>query len=168
MSPPAATSPHEPSRPIDGTAANSEASHTGKHKKSGKSNGPKESKKNVARGMDCNLKNLYQGPRDSTHEWTWTAKYPKDVEEPAENSTTAGYAILVRNKKSFDPRKKLQIDSIVIQSPLLKEALEPVFAEYPGMFFPSLQYMYSIWSTCLWRSFVFLHMPHMLLIWPNL
>ena len=84
-------------------------------------------------GMKCDLKNLYQ-KEDDKGRTSWTDKYPEDLDEAAENEVTAGYAILVRNKKSFDSRKKLDIDSIVVQSPLLKQVLTKVLKDYPGMF----------------------------------
>ena len=82
-------------------------------------------------GMDCDIKNLYQ-KEDDRGRCTWTDKYPDNLEEAAENEATARYAILVRNKKSYDSRKKLEIDSIVIQSPLLKNALSKILKDYPG------------------------------------
>lgn len=45
-------------------------------------------------GMECDLKNLYQ-KEDEHRRTTWTDKYPDDIEEAAENETTARYAILV-------------------------------------------------------------------------
>ena len=86
-------------------------------------------------GMDCDLKNLYQ-KEDDRGRFTWTDKYPDNLDEAAENEITARFAILVRNKKSFDSRKKLEIDSIVIQSPLLKVVLAKVLKGYPGLLFP--------------------------------
>ena len=83
-------------------------------------------------GMECDLKHLYQ-KEDDKGRTTWSDKYPEDLEEAAENEKTARFAILVRNKKSFDSRKKLEIDSIVIQSPLLKNVLAIVLKDYPGM-----------------------------------
>lgn len=83
-------------------------------------------------GMKCDLKNLYQ-KEDERGRTSWTDKYPEDLDEAAENEITARYAILVRNKKSFDSRKKLEIDSIVIQSPLLKQVLTKVLKDYPGV-----------------------------------
>ncbi|CZS90199.1 related to TOB3 (member of AAA-ATPase family) [Rhynchosporium graminicola] len=83
-------------------------------------------------GMKCDLKNLYQ-KEDERGRASWTDKYPEDLDEAAENETTARYAILVRNKKSFDPRKKLELDSIVVQSPLLKQVLTKVLKDYPGV-----------------------------------
>jgi hypothetical protein len=82
-------------------------------------------------GMECDIKNLYQ-KEDERGRTTWTDKFPDNLDEASENEVTARYAILVRNKKSFDPRKKLEIDSIVIQSPLLKAALSKVLKDYPG------------------------------------
>lgn len=82
-------------------------------------------------GMACDLMNLYQ-KEDDRGRFTWTVKYPDELDEAAENETTARFAILVRKKKSFDPRKKLEIDSIVVQSPLLKIILRKVLKDYPG------------------------------------
>ena len=87
----------------------------------------------VTSGMRCDIKNLYQGEEDRYGRYTWGEKYPDDWEEAAENAETARYAILVRNKKSYDSRKKLEIDSIVVQSPLLKDVLGTVLEGYPGI-----------------------------------
>jgi hypothetical protein len=84
-------------------------------------------------GMECDIKNLYQ-KEDERGRTTWTDKYPDNLDEAAENELTAKFAILVRNKKSFDSRKKLEIDSIVIQSPLLKTVLSTILKDYPGKF----------------------------------
>jgi hypothetical protein len=86
----------------------------------------------VARtGMECGIKNLYQ-KEDAMGRVNWTEKYPEDLDEAAENEITARYAVLVRSKKSFDSRKKLEVDSIVVQSPLLKSVLSKVLEDYPG------------------------------------
>ena len=101
-----------------------------------KSNGTMEDKQepsDAAPGMISDVKNLYQGDPDNRGQSTWVAKYPDDLEEAAENSETARYALLIRNKKCYDGRKKLEIDSIVIQSPLLKEALGSILKDYPGI-----------------------------------
>ncbi|TVY29058.1 ATP-dependent zinc metalloprotease [Lachnellula hyalina] len=83
-------------------------------------------------GMECDIKNLYQ-KEDARGRTTWTDKYPDNLDEAAENEITARFAILVRNKKSFDSRKKLEIDSIVVQSPLLKTVLSKVLKDYPEL-----------------------------------
>ncbi|KAL8909443.1 MAG: hypothetical protein Q9171_005041 [Xanthocarpia ochracea] len=84
-------------------------------------------------GMITDVKNLYEGKPDSRGRSTWVDKYPDDLEEAAENAETARYALLIRNKKSYDGRKKLEMDSIVVQSPLLKQALGRVLKDYPGV-----------------------------------
>ncbi|KAH8879647.1 P-loop containing nucleoside triphosphate hydrolase protein [Thozetella sp. PMI_491] len=83
-------------------------------------------------GMVCDTKNLFQ-KWDRHDRYTWTEEFPDDLEEAAENEQTMKYAMLVRNKKSYDSRKKLEIDSIVIQSPLLKKVLDEVLNGYPGV-----------------------------------
>ncbi|CAG8971148.1 hypothetical protein HYALB_00010123 [Hymenoscyphus albidus] len=82
--------------------------------------------------MQCDIKNLYQ-LEDARGRISWTDQYPADVLEAAENEVTARFAILVRNKKSFDSRKKLEIHSIVVQSPLLKNVLVKDLKNYPGV-----------------------------------
>lgn len=84
-------------------------------------------------GMISDVKNLYQTKPDSRGKSTWVDKYPDDLEEAAENAETARYALLIRNKKCYDGRKKLEIDSIVVQSPLLKVVLGTVLKDYPGI-----------------------------------
>ncbi|MCJ1272200.1 hypothetical protein MMC22_012108 [Lobaria immixta] len=87
----------------------------------------------VKPGMISDVKNLYQTKPDNRGKSTWVDKYPDDLEEAAENAETARYALLIRNKKCYDGRKTLQIDSIVVQSPLLKKALGFILKDYPGI-----------------------------------
>ncbi|KAL8692933.1 MAG: hypothetical protein Q9218_002135 [Villophora microphyllina] len=87
----------------------------------------------IKRGMISNVKNLYPGKADESGRSTWVETYPTDLEDPVENDQTARYALLVRNIKSYDGRKKLEIHSIVVQSPLLKKALGVILAGYPGI-----------------------------------
>lgn len=103
-----------------------------------------ETKETIKVGMECDLKHLYQ-KEDEKGRTTWTDKYPEDLEEAAENETTAKFAILVRNKKSYeDSRKQIEIDSIVVQSPLLKTVLSRVLKDYPGRFKHSFMGVKSI------------------------
>ena len=87
----------------------------------------------VKAGMLSDVKNLYEGKPDNRGRTNWVDKYPDDIEEAAENAETAKFALLVRNKKCYDGRKTLQIDSIIVQSPLLKNALGHVLKDYPGV-----------------------------------
>lgn len=91
-----------------------------------------EEAKKIVVGMVAERKDLYQ-KMDKYNRATWTEQYPDDLEEAAENDETLKFAVLVRNKKSYDSRKKLEIDSIVIQSPLLKQVLHDVLKDYPGV-----------------------------------
>ena len=94
---------------------------------------PKEEDLETKPGMISGIKNLYQTKPDARGRSTWVTKYPDDLEEAAENAETARYALLIRNKKCYDGRKKLQIDSIIVQSPLLKGVLGKVLKGYPGV-----------------------------------
>ncbi|KAL3299600.1 P-loop containing nucleoside triphosphate hydrolase protein [Colletotrichum asianum] len=84
-------------------------------------------------GSISSTKNIYASPKDSDGNWTWVDKYPEDVHEAAENEDTAQYAVVVRNVKSSDSRKKLEAHSIVIQSPWLKTALGEILDGYTGV-----------------------------------
>lgn len=78
-------------------------------------------------------KNIYKGATDDDGNWTWVDKYPDDAEEAAENEETATFAVVVRNQKSNDSRKKLEAHSIVVQSPLIRAALTEIMDGYPGV-----------------------------------
>jgi hypothetical protein len=100
-----------------------------------------DAENSVKPGMECDIKNLYQGPEDNRGRFTWTDKYPENLEKAAEDEVTARFAILIRHKKCFtDSRKTLEIDSIVVQSPLLKTMLGTVLADYPGKLFWLLRF----------------------------
>lgn len=89
---------------------------------------------NAPVGSVSEVKNIYKSPTDKDGIWTWVNKYPDDAEEPAENAVTDTYAVLVRNVKSQDGRKKLEAHSIVVQSPWLQKALgDAILKDYPGV-----------------------------------
>lgn len=91
-------------------------------------------KTNAPVGSVSEVKNIYKSPTDKDGIWTWVNKYPDDAEEPAENAVTDTYAVLVRNVKSQDGRKKLEAHSIVVQSPWLQKALgDVILKDYPGV-----------------------------------
>ncbi|PMD36930.1 ATPase [Hyaloscypha variabilis F] len=89
--------------------------------------------KDAAIGSLNKIKDLYQGPEDSSGRAPWVDKYPEDVEEAAETEETAKYAFIARKKKCFTGRKKFDIDSIIVNSPAVKKVLEKVFDKYPGV-----------------------------------
>ena len=84
-------------------------------------------------GMVSEIKNLYQGKKDDDGKRSWVETYPDDLDAPAENAETARFALLIRNEKCYDGRRKLQIESIIMQSPLLRDALGSVLDDYPGI-----------------------------------
>ena len=90
-------------------------------------------KPKVIVGSVSEAKNIYKGASDDDGNWTWVDKYPDDVEEAAENEETAKFAVVVRNQKSNDSRKKLEAHSIVVQSPQIRTALTEIMAGYPGV-----------------------------------
>ncbi len=61
-----------------------------------------------------NIKNLYAGPEDRRGRYTWSDKYPEDLEDAAENEETARQALVLRHKRCFDSRKKLELHSIIV------------------------------------------------------
>ena len=102
-------------------------------KKDGEEAKDGEEKPKVAVGSVGEAKNIYKGTSDDDGNWTWVDKYPDDVEEAAENEETATFAVVVRNQKSNDSRKKLEAHSIIVQSPQIRVALAEIMADYPGV-----------------------------------
>ncbi|EHK97647.1 P-loop containing nucleoside triphosphate hydrolase [Glarea lozoyensis ATCC 20868] len=80
-------------------------------------------------GMKCETKDFYKNKDASA----WTHKYPDYLEEAVENDETAQLAFLKRNDNSSSTRKKFSLNSIIVQSPLLKKALGKVFENYEGV-----------------------------------
>ena len=87
----------------------------------------------VKPGMFDDIKNLYQSKPDDHGRTAWVNNYPYDLTAAAEDAESAKYALLIRNRKCYNGRKSLEIDSIVIQSPLLKASLGHVLNGYPGV-----------------------------------
>lgn len=93
---------------------------------------PSETTTKEEAGMETDIKEFYQ-KLDEYGDVAWTDKYPYNLEEPVENADTARYTLLVRKKKSKDTRRKLELHSIVVQSPLIKRCLASVLRDYPGV-----------------------------------
>ena len=84
-------------------------------------------------GMLAESKPLYQ-KRNRDGKNQWVQEEPSDTFEAAEGKATAKYAFLVRKTISTDDsRKKYDIHSLIVQSPLLKKALGVVLKDYPGI-----------------------------------
>ncbi|KAM3542009.1 hypothetical protein ARSEF1564_005109 [Beauveria bassiana] len=71
-------------------------------------------------GMVADTKDLFAN-FDADGNRFWSDKPPTDLEEAPENETTASST------------KPLEIDSLIIQSPLLKNALGDILQDYPGI-----------------------------------
>lgn len=85
-------------------------------------------------GMKNGAKHLYAGKEDKRGRFQWQDSIPEDIGDPAENDETAKWALLVRNIKVYnDPQRVLAVQSIVIQSPLLRKLLAGVLKNYPGV-----------------------------------
>ncbi|KAL4748464.1 hypothetical protein BDW72DRAFT_180393 [Aspergillus terricola var. indicus] len=84
-------------------------------------------------GSICEAIQLYQTRPDARGRTSWTQSLPDDLVQPAEDATTSKYALIVRNEKSYNPKKSLSIHSIVVQSPFLKKFLANVLDGYPGL-----------------------------------
>jgi len=85
-------------------------------------------------GMSVGYKHLYSGKEDKRGRFQWQTTIPQNLGKPAEDAESEKWAIIVRNIKVFnDPKKVLSIHSVLIQSPLLKDLLKDVLADYPGV-----------------------------------
>lgn len=85
-------------------------------------------------GMKSGVKNLYSGKEDDKGRFTWQDTIPKDIGKPAEDDASLKWALIVRNVRVYnDPQKVMAVQSIVVQSPLLKKLLSTVLKNYPGV-----------------------------------
>ena len=84
-------------------------------------------------GMVSEVKFLYQGKPDEDGIRPWVEEMPSDLAEVVENEKSARYALLIRKVKCYDGRRPLSIQSIIIQSPLIRDALENLLDNYPGI-----------------------------------
>lgn len=65
------------------------------------------------KGVLAETVNIYRSKKDVDGQWTYVSEPPEDVAEPAENEGTERAAIVVRNRKSMDSRRKMEADSII-------------------------------------------------------
>lgn len=86
--------------------------------------------------LECSIKTLYEGPRKCSCCTNWVEEYPEDILElVGDAEDTKAKAIVARMKKNHgeEDGKPLMLDSIVIQSPLLKDFLAELFRDYEGI-----------------------------------
>lgn len=79
------------------------------------------------------LAQLVEGEQDRRGRSSWKTKHPTDLNEPPENDESPQYALIARNRECHGGKKKLRVESIFIQSPLLKEVIGDVLEGYPGI-----------------------------------
>ncbi|KAI9764600.1 MAG: hypothetical protein M1840_008329 [Geoglossum simile] len=83
-------------------------------------------------GMKCSIKNLYYVSQHPGHGY-WADKMPKQIPEPTDTPENAQFALVLKQRPGHGGRKKLETDSIIIQSPLLKNVLNTVLKDFPGV-----------------------------------
>lgn len=85
-------------------------------------------------GRSNTIKKLYEGSPVCDCCVNWVEDYEEDTKECFETTPEAkSHALLVRMKKNHVGQSPTAIDSIVIQSPLLKVALQEIVKGYPGI-----------------------------------
>ncbi|RYP40755.1 hypothetical protein DL767_001473 [Monosporascus sp. MG133] len=86
-------------------------------------------------GMECDVKNVYEGPPKCDCCINWVDEYPDDLKTVVDTADSKRHALLVRNKKSHRGEKPMEISEIVVQSPLLRTFLKDALSGYPGLSF---------------------------------
>lgn len=87
-------------------------------------------------GMKTQPIDLFEGPSRCSCCINWVRERPDDVKENLEETDEVKqHAIVVRRKKSHQKysREPLEIDSIVVNSPLIRAALKKVFSNCPSI-----------------------------------
>ena len=89
----------------------------------------------VEAGMSCEAKSLYEGPKKCICCINWVGKTAEEIEEAKEltRNPHGGSALLIRKRNGHGGEEPFVLHSIVIQSPLIKEALQKVLEGYPGV-----------------------------------
>jgi hypothetical protein len=87
----------------------------------------------IETGSICDVKDLYKGLENCACCITWSAEPQKKLPTTATDEI-GGYAVLTRKTEGHgDFGREQKLHSIVIQSPLIRDVLEPVLKEYPGI-----------------------------------
>jgi len=96
---------------------------------------PASAEKLVEEGMSCEAKSLYEGPRKCECCINWVDKTAEEVEEAKVLTAKlhGDAAVLTRQRNGHGGEDPFMLHSIVIQSPLLKRALQKVLKDYPGV-----------------------------------
>lgn len=84
-------------------------------------------------GSICKALHLYQMNPDDNGITSWTKDSVAETAEPVKDPESSQYAIIVREVKCCSGYKRLEIDSIVVQSDHLKRVLAGVMYGYRGI-----------------------------------
>ncbi|KAI9733878.1 MAG: hypothetical protein M1834_002533 [Cirrosporium novae-zelandiae] len=85
-------------------------------------------------GMEALVKTLYEGPLKCNCCVNWVEIEPDDLKESVEETSDAKrHALVVKIRKSHSGTKSTHVDQIVVQSPLLKNFLQRMINDYPGV-----------------------------------
>lgn len=87
-------------------------------------------------GMKTEKVDLFEGPSKCHCCINWVMEEPDDTKENLEGTDEVKqHAVLVRKKKSHQKysHEPLEIDSIVVNSPIIRTALERIFRDYPAI-----------------------------------
>lgn len=92
------------------------------------------SQENPALGMTPSVFPMYSGEEDRRGRFQWQTQVPQNVARPVENTESEKWAIIARRSRVYgNSERTYAIDSIIVQSPLLKVLLEDVLDGYPGV-----------------------------------
>ena len=84
-------------------------------------------------GMLPQVKNLYLSRPDMHGRASWVDRFPNETDTSDEEAETDHFALVVRKRPSRHDQGPLQVSSIKIQSPLLKDSLGRILQGYPGI-----------------------------------
>jgi hypothetical protein len=79
------------------------------------------------------LTSIHSVYEDAWGQGKWTTKFPTRAEPPVEDAESAQYALVARYLLSESSSKTVDLHSIVVQSPLLKDSLGRVLKDYEGV-----------------------------------
>lgn len=85
-------------------------------------------------GMKTESIDLFEGPSKCHCCINWVREHPDDIKENLEGTDEVKqHAVIVRRKKSHQQysHEPLEIDSIVINSPIIRATFETLFSDYP-------------------------------------
>ncbi|KAK2604765.1 hypothetical protein N8I77_007666 [Diaporthe amygdali] len=89
---------------------------------------------NPALGMTPSVFPMYSGEEDRRGRFQWQTQVPQNVARPVENTESEKWAIIARRSRVYgNSERTYAIDSIIVQSPLLKVLLEDVLDGYSGV-----------------------------------